>query len=87
MTARGWSGPALQVVGLGLSGEALAPAACAALQEAELLIGAPRHFAALSQLGLSLSGQREHFPSPFAQLWALLQANQGRRIALLASGD
>jgi len=87
VTARAWAGPALQVVGLGLSGEALAPAARAALQDAELLIGAPRHFAALTQLGLAFGGQREHFPSPFAQLWTLLQANQGRRIALLASGD
>jgi len=77
----------LQVIGLGVGAEALTPDARVAVQEAELVIGAPRHFELLERLGLSFDGQCEHFPSPFAQLWTLLQANNGRRIALLASGD
>ncbi|TWI50986.1 precorrin-6Y C5,15-methyltransferase (decarboxylating) [Pseudomonas duriflava] len=86
MTVRTWSGPALNVIGLGLAGETLAHEARRALQDAELVIGAPRHFEAVERAGLSLP-DRAPFPSPFSALWQLLETHQGKCIALLASGD
>ena len=78
-----WPGPPVQVVGMGMEIGALGPAALAALTGAELLIGAPAHLAAFPKL----TAEKCPYPSPMSGLWNLLQANAGRRIALLASGD
>jgi precorrin-6Y C5,15-methyltransferase (decarboxylating) len=65
------------------SGNPLSSAARLALEQAEVVIGAPRYLAALPQL------QAEHYdyPSPLQKLWELLQEHAGKRIVLLASGD
>ena len=86
MSERTWNGPTLEVIGLGLAGEALSAEARQALDSAELVIGAPRHFEALEQQGLDVP-RRAHFPSPFSALWSLLAEHSGQRIVLLASGD
>ncbi|GGM02117.1 precorrin-6y C5,15-methyltransferase (decarboxylating) subunit CbiE [Pseudomonas asuensis] len=86
MTERIWRGPTLEVIGLGLAGEALSAEARHALDTAELVIGAPRHFEALERLGLTVP-RRAYFPSPFSALWSLLAKHADQCIALLASGD
>ena len=78
-----WSGPPVQIVGMGMETGALGPTARAALTQAELLIGATAHLAAF----LELTAEKRPYPSPMSGLWDLLQPNAGRRIALLASGD
>ncbi|HXH01813.1 MAG TPA: precorrin-6y C5,15-methyltransferase (decarboxylating) subunit CbiE [Candidatus Competibacteraceae bacterium] len=84
MSARRWHGPPLQVIGLGLSeGATLGPAARAALEQAELVIGGRRHLDALPWLSCTTAV----YPSPFGELWTLLERWHDRRVALLASGD
>ncbi|MDS4029922.1 MAG: precorrin-6y C5,15-methyltransferase (decarboxylating) subunit CbiE [Candidatus Contendobacter sp.] len=78
-----WPGPPVQVVGMGMEIGTLGPAAWAALDQAELVIGASAHLAAF----LELTAEKRPYPSPMSGLWDLLRANAGRRIALLASGD
>lgn len=78
-----WLGPPVQVIGMGMETGALGQAARAALDRAELIVGAAAHLAALP----ALSAEKRPYPSPMSGLWAMLRANAGRRIALLASGD
>ena len=78
-----WPGPPVQVIGMGMETGALGQAARAALDQAELIVGAAAHLAALP----ALSAEKRPYPSPMSGLWAMLRANAGRRIALLASGD
>jgi precorrin-6Y C5,15-methyltransferase (decarboxylating) len=80
-----WPGPPIHVVGMGMDMAAgtLSQAARAALEQAELVIGSPAHLA----LFPALTAEKIPYPSPMSELSALLQANVGRRIALLASGD
>ena len=82
---RTWNGPPLQVIGLGLADSqlSLGETAQQALQQAEVVIGAQRHLALLPEL----TAERVLYPSPFAQLWTVLQRYQGQRVVLLASGD
>ncbi len=76
--------PTLTVVGLGVGSEThLSDAARAALDESELVIGSKRQLAALP----ALQAECVHYPSPFSDLWTLLEQWAGRRVALLASGD
>jgi precorrin-6Y C5,15-methyltransferase (decarboxylating) len=79
-----WQGPPLQVIGMGVFPDsALSPAARAALAEAELVIGAERQ-----RVWLDIAEARfRAYPKPFSALTELIQAQQGRRLALLASGD
>ena len=75
-------GPAIAVVGMGIDG--LPPASAArALAEADLVIGTRRHLALVTKL---TTATRE-YPSPFTELWPLLERNRDQRIVLLASGD
>ncbi|MER7249383.1 precorrin-6y C5,15-methyltransferase (decarboxylating) subunit CbiE [Kribbella sp. NPDC000426] len=80
----------ITVVGIGADGwEALAPAARAAIESAEVLLGSTR------QLGLVPTGaarpagaSRVAWPSPLSEaLPGLLSEYAGRRICVLASGD
>jgi len=84
MTKFTWSGPPVQVIGLGVDiGDTLGRAARTALAQAEVVIAASRHLKAFAELQAELLG----YPSPMEDLWPLLQARSGKRIVLLASGD
>jgi len=84
MTARSdWPGPPIHVVGMGIEAGALSPTARAALEQAELIIGAAAHLAVFPEL----CAQKILYPSPMSGLQDLLRNHTGRRIALLASGD
>ena len=78
-----WPGPPIEVIGMGMDAGALGRAAQAALERAELVIGAVAHLAAFS----NLPTEQRPYPSPMSGLWEMLRANAGRRIVLLASGD
>jgi precorrin-6Y C5,15-methyltransferase (decarboxylating) len=76
--------PWLTIVGVGEDGPAgLSPASRAALDSAELVIGAPRHLALLP----GLACETRAWPVPFADGIAPLLVERGRRVAMLASGD
>jgi len=78
-----WPGPPIHVVGMGIEIGALSPTARAALGQAELIIGATAHLAALPEL----TAEKMPYPSPMSGLCELLFTHAGQRIALLASGD
>ncbi|GAA0305843.1 precorrin-6y C5,15-methyltransferase (decarboxylating) subunit CbiE [Rhodovulum strictum] len=76
--------PWLNIVGLGEDGpDGLPPASRAALEAAEIIMGAPRHLALLPDL----TAERIAWPVPFADGLPILQALRGRPVAVLASGD
>ncbi len=84
MTGMQGSGPPLHVIGMGIeSGEQLSSAARIALEQAEVVIGAPRYLAFFP----SLRAAKYNYPSPLQKLWELLQDQAGKRMVLLASGD
>lgn len=78
-----WPGPPIQVVGMGIEAGALSPTARAALDQAELIIGAAAHLAVFPEL----RARKIPYPSPMSGLRELLFTHAGQRIALLASGD
>ncbi len=63
--------------------DGLSVAACAALDAAELVMGAARHLALLPGLRCEV----RQWPVPFAEGLPMLLAARGRRVVLLASGD
>lgn len=74
----------MTIVGIGEDGwDGLSTTARAALDAAELVMGAARHLALLPGLRSALL----EWPVPFADGIALLLARRGRRVVLLASGD
>lgn len=77
--------PWLTIVGLGEDGpNGLPPASHAALVEAEVIIGPPRH---LSLLPANLAAEQVAWPVPFEDGLALLDGLRGRQVVALASGD
>jgi precorrin-6Y C5,15-methyltransferase (decarboxylating) len=77
-------GPWLTIVGIGEDGPAgLSAASRAAIDAAEIVIGAPRQLALLPDLPCPV----EAWPVPFADGIAPLLARRGQRVAMLASGD
>ena len=76
--------PWLHVIGFGPDGLAgLRPAARAALEQAELVIGADRHH----RLTPEIRAERIAWPSPFSALIDTIAAHRGRQLAVLATGD
>lgn len=76
--------PWLTIIGLGEDGpEGLSPASLAALDTAEIVMGAARHLSLLPDL----RAERVEWPVPFADGIDRLLALRGRRVAVLASGD
>jgi len=75
-----WSGPPIAVVGAGVGD--LTAGARDALAAAEVVVASPR-FAHLLTPGQT----RLDWPSPLSALAEVLAAHDGRRLALLASGD
>ena len=81
-----WAGAPVDVISLGVGRvEQLSIEARQSLVRAQVLIGAPRHFAQLAALGLT--AEQVLYPTPLAGLSGLLQRRQNTRMALLASGD
>lgn len=83
--AEGVQSPWLAVVGIGERGwDALTEDARAAIEAAELVIGGQRHLALLP----AMPGQKRiPWPSPLTEGVANIQAQRGRRVCVLASGD
>jgi precorrin-6Y C5,15-methyltransferase (decarboxylating) len=76
--------PELSIVGL-IGGECFGAAAAAALQEADVVIGASRHLAAL---GPDVGGERVELGGAADALHAAAQrAGDGARVCLVVSGD
>lgn len=76
--------PWLTIVGLGEDGpEGLSAASLAALQEAEVIMGAKRHLGLLPDVTAELV----EWPVPFADGLAILNGFKGRQTVALASGD
>ncbi len=76
--------PWLHIVGIGEDGlEGLVPATRAVVEAAEVIVGGSRHHG----LAESINAERISWPSPFDALLETLQAQKGRRVVILASGD
>ena len=76
--------PWLTIIGIGEDGRAgLSPAALAALDRAEFVIGGARHLA----LAAPLSAQTQTWPSPFAEGYPMILARRGQPTCVLATGD
>jgi precorrin-6Y C5,15-methyltransferase (decarboxylating) len=74
----------LDVVGIGEDGMAgLSPAARAVVEAAEVIVGGDRHH----RLSDAVTAERIAWPSPFDAVIHLLEANRGRRLVVLATGD
>jgi precorrin-6Y C5,15-methyltransferase (decarboxylating) len=77
-------GPWLTIVGLGEDGpDGLPPASRRALEDAEVVMGPPRHLALLP----GVEAERIAWPVPFAEGLPILASLRGRRVVVLASGD
>ncbi len=78
------SAPWLTIVGIGEDGRAgLSPAALAALDRAEFVIGGARHLA----LAAPLPAKTLTWPSPFADGYAMILGRRGQPTCVLATGD
>ncbi|MGE8134088.1 precorrin-6y C5,15-methyltransferase (decarboxylating) subunit CbiE [Novosphingobium subterraneum] len=76
--------PWLTIIGIGEDGpDGLSTAARSALDGAELIIGSARHLGLLP----AISGRKIEWPVPFADGIAVLLAQRGNRVVMLASGD
>ena len=76
--------PWLSIVGLGEDGmEALAPAARALIESAEVLVGGTRHLAMIPEDGR----ERLSWTSPLSDLVEQILERRGQRICILATGD
>ena len=76
--------PWLTIVGIGEDGpNGLSRASRAALEAAEVIMGAPRHLALIPANG----AQRIAWPVPFAEGLPILDKLRGQAVAVLASGD
>jgi precorrin-6Y C5,15-methyltransferase (decarboxylating) len=74
----------LALVGIGEDGRAgLAPAAAAALDAADLVVGGERHLA----LAAPLAARTLAWPSPLHAVFPEILAHRGRRVCVLATGD
>lgn len=78
------SAPWLTIVGIGEDGRAgLSPAALAALDRAEFVIGGARHLA----LAAPLPAKTLTWPSPFVDGYAMILCRRGQPTCVLATGD
>lgn len=74
----------MTIIGLGEDGlKGLAPASRKALEDAEIVIGPPRHLDLVGSLGC----ETRAWPVPFADGIAPLLALRGKQVVVLASGD
>ncbi len=76
--------PWLTIIGIGEDGRAgLSPAAAAALDRAELVVGGVRHLA----LAAPLKARTLPWPSPIAEGYQFILARRGEATCVLATGD
>ncbi|MEE1655122.1 precorrin-6y C5,15-methyltransferase (decarboxylating) subunit CbiE [Microvirga sp. CF3062] len=76
--------PWLTIIGIGEDGRAgLSPAALAALDGAEFVIGGARHL----ELAAPLLVRTQTWPSPFAEGYPMVLARRGQPTCVLATGD
>ncbi|KFG70204.1 bifunctional cobalt-precorrin-7 (C(5))-methyltransferase/cobalt-precorrin-6B (C(15))-methyltransferase [Microvirga sp. BSC39] len=76
--------PWLTIIGIGEDGRAgLSPAALAALDRAEFVIGGARHL----ELAAPLSALTQVWPSPFTEGYPMVLARRGQPTCVLATGD
>jgi precorrin-6B C5,15-methyltransferase / cobalt-precorrin-6B C5,C15-methyltransferase len=74
----------LSIVGIGEDGlPGLSPAARAAIERAEILVGGARHLAMISVS----SAERLAWATPLAATLPAIEARRGQRVVVLASGD
>lgn len=74
----------LAIVGIGEDGRAgLSPAACAALDAAEVVYGGERHL----DLAAPLKSEQRSWPKPITEAYPDILARRGRPTCLLATGD
>ena len=74
----------LHIVGIGANGlDSLSPAARAALEASEVIVGGERHHT----LTNGFSAERVSWPSPFDALIDTLRSVRHRRVTVLATGD
>lgn len=74
----------LTIVGLGEDGpDGLPPSSLQVLEEAEVVMGPPRHLGLLPEM----SAEIIEWPVPFAEGLLILQGLRGRRVVVIASGD
>lgn len=74
----------MTIVGIGEDGlDGLSTTSRAALADAEVVVGAPRHLSLLP----AISCRTLEWPVPFADGLAVLLAHRGNRVVMLASGD
>jgi precorrin-6Y C5,15-methyltransferase (decarboxylating) len=78
--------PTIVVVGIGADGwDGLAPASCAEIGRAEVLVGSSRQ---LALVPASVPAERVPWPSPMSEaLPGLFEEHAGRAVVVLASGD
>ncbi|WP_425071773.1 precorrin-6y C5,15-methyltransferase (decarboxylating) subunit CbiE [Sagittula sp. S175] len=82
------SDPWLTIIGVGEDGpEGLTPAALTALQQAEVVMGPPRHLDLLDAVLTGGTAEIKAWPVPFSDGVEALLALKGRRVLALASGD
>lgn len=75
----------LTIVGIGEDGwDGLSPAARAAVERAEWLLGGTRHLSLVPEIA---GQQRTPWPSPLADAFPALLERRGRQTCILASGD
>ncbi len=75
----------LTVIGIGEDGlDGLGKTALSALDEAQVIFGGKRH---LDLVGETSHARQIAWPSPFDDAFALVTAERGRRVVVLASGD
>lgn len=81
-----WTEQPIEVISLGCGQfSQLTDAAKHVIENAEVIIGAPRHFEEINHL--KCSAEKINFPLPFEQLENILLAQSNQSIVVLASGD
>ncbi len=81
-----WKGEPISVVSLGCDRlSTLTPLATEAIRQAQVIFGSERHFGEIDDI--ETQAEKIVFTSPFSELGSLLDAQQSKRVVVLASGD
>ncbi|MFA9420309.1 MAG: precorrin-6y C5,15-methyltransferase (decarboxylating) subunit CbiE [Gammaproteobacteria bacterium] len=81
-----WKGEPISVVSLGCDRlSALTPLATEAIRKAQVIFGSEHHFSEIDDI--DTQAEKIVFTSPFSELGSQLDAQQSKRVVVLASGD